>query len=149
MWSLTRSLTFWPLHLSMCTCVFQTSRCFSAGSVLSVGWMLQALQPHPHLVIITTETRFTLCSPCNVHPVFLPQLSFVGYQAKQVALALSDLQESALSPLQAVVLFQRCRLLLACLQHSSHLAQHLRSHFREEFRFVPSTSELAKHRGLL
>ncbi|XP_029020083.1 uncharacterized protein C12orf56 homolog [Betta splendens] len=92
------------------------SRCFSAGSLLSLGWMLQALQPHPHL------------------------LAFVGHQAQQVALALSDLQEPALSPLQAVLLFQRCRLLLACLQHSGRLAQHLRSHFREEFRYFVKPS---------
>lgn len=52
---------------------------------------------------------------------------------------LSDLQESVLSPLQSVLLFQRCRLLLACLQYNSQLAQHLRSHFREEFRFVCSS----------
>lgn len=66
------------------------------------------------------------------------QTSFIGYQAQQVVLVLSDLQdsESVLSPAQSVLLFQRCRLLLACLQYNSQLAQHLRSHFREEFRFV-------------
>lgn len=64
------------------------------------------------------------------------QTSFIGYQAQQMVLVLSDLQESALSPAQSVLLFQRCRLLLACLQYNNQLAQHLRSHFREDFRFV-------------
>ncbi|XP_072233985.1 uncharacterized protein C12orf56 homolog [Leuresthes tenuis] len=89
----------------------ETSRCFSADNFLSVGWTLRVLQPHPHL------------------------LSFIGYQAQRVVLVLSDLQESLLSPAQSVVLFQRCRLLLACLQYNNQLAQHLRSHFREEFRY--------------
>lgn len=64
------------------------------------------------------------------------QTSFIGYHAQQMVLVLSDLQESVLSPAQSVLLFQRCRLLLACLQYNNQLAQHLRSHFREEFRFV-------------
>ncbi|XP_074481901.1 uncharacterized protein C12orf56 homolog [Sebastes fasciatus] len=89
----------------------EASRCSSADNFLSVGWILGVLQPHPRL------------------------LSFIGYQAQQVVLVLSDLQESFLSPVQSVLLFQRCRLLLACLQYNSHLAQHLRSHFREEFRY--------------
>ncbi|KAM4570389.1 uncharacterized protein C12orf56 homolog [Odontesthes bonariensis] len=97
----------------------ETSRCFSADNFLSVGWTLRVLQPHPHL------------------------LSFIGYQAQRVVLVLSDLQESLLSPAQSVVLFQRCRLLLACLQYNNQLAQHLRSHFREEFRYFvkPSCAE--------
>uniref|UniRef100_A0A3B4UXJ7 Uncharacterized protein n=2 Tax=Seriola dumerili TaxID=41447 RepID=A0A3B4UXJ7_SERDU len=97
----------------------ETSECFSFENLLSVGWILRVLQPHPHL------------------------LSFIGYQAQQVVLVLSDLQESVLSPVQAVLLFQRCRLLLACLQYNSQLAQHLRSHFREEFRYFvkPSCAE--------
>ncbi|XP_069543621.1 uncharacterized protein C12orf56 homolog [Brachyistius frenatus] len=94
----------------------ETSRCPSADSFLSVGWILQVLQPHPHL------------------------LSFVSYQAQQVALVLSDLQESVLAPAQSVLLFQRCRLLLACLQYNNQLAQHLRSHFGEEFRYVVKLS---------
>lgn len=64
------------------------------------------------------------------------QTSFIGHQAQQVVLVLSDLQEPFLSPAQSVLLFQRCRLLLACLQYNNQLAQHLRAHFREEFRFV-------------
>ncbi|XP_054480695.1 uncharacterized protein C12orf56 homolog [Anoplopoma fimbria] len=94
----------------------EASRCSSADSFLSVGWILGVLQPHPHT------------------------LSFVGYQVQQVVLVLSDLQESFLSPLQSVLLFQRCRLLLACLQYNTQLAQHLRSHFREEFRYVVKLS---------
>ncbi|TMS02936.1 Uncharacterized protein E3U43_020916 [Larimichthys crocea] len=90
----------------------EASRCSSADNFLSVGWILRVLQPHPHLT------------------------SFIGYQAQQVVLVLSDPQESFLSPAQSVLLFQRCRLLLACMQHNNHLAQHLRSNFREEFRRV-------------
>ncbi|GAA6218734.1 uncharacterized protein C12orf56 homolog [Lates japonicus] len=97
----------------------ETSRCFTVDNLLSVGWTLRVLQPHPHL------------------------LSFIGYQAQQVVLVLSDLQEPVLSPVRSVLLFQRCRLLLACLQYNSQLAQHLRSHFREEFRYFvkPSCAE--------
>ncbi|XP_034719160.1 uncharacterized protein C12orf56 homolog isoform X1 [Etheostoma cragini] len=89
----------------------EASRCSSADNFLSVGWILGVLQPHPHL------------------------LSFISYQAQQVVLVLSDGQESFLSPFQSVLLFQRCRLLLACLQSNSQLAQHLQIHFREEFRY--------------
>lgn len=60
-----------------------------------------------------------------------------------MVLVLSDLQESFLSPVQSVLLFQRCRLLLACLQYNTQLGQHLRSHFREEFRFVTLLFERA------
>lgn len=67
------------------------------------------------------------------------QMSFIGHQAQQVVLALSDLHGSFLSPAQSVLLFQRCRLLLACLQYNSQLAQHLRSNFREEFRLAGGT----------
>ncbi|XP_060923808.1 uncharacterized protein C12orf56 homolog, partial [Limanda limanda] len=93
----------------------ESSGCFSADDLLSVDWLLRVVQPHPHL------------------------LCFITHQAQQVVLVLSDLPESDLGPLQAVLLFQRCRLLLACLQHSSLLAQHLRSHMREEFRYLVKT----------
>ncbi|XP_053271464.1 uncharacterized protein C12orf56 homolog, partial [Pleuronectes platessa] len=93
----------------------ESSGCFSADDLLSVDWLLRVVQPHPHL------------------------LCFITHQAQQVVLVLSDLPESALGPVQAVLLFQRCRLLLACLQHSSLLAQHLRSHMREEFRYLVKT----------
>ncbi|XP_031714813.1 uncharacterized protein C12orf56 homolog isoform X1 [Anarrhichthys ocellatus] len=92
------------------------SRSSSADNFLSVGRILGVLQPHPQM------------------------LSFIGYQVQQVVLVLSDLQESFLSPLQSVVLYQRCRLLLACLQYNNQLAQHLRSHFREEFRYFVKLS---------
>ncbi|KAM6895756.1 uncharacterized protein C12orf56 homolog [Xenentodon cancila] len=97
----------------------ETSRCFSADNFLSVGWIFRVLQPHPHLS------------------------SFIGYQAQRVVLVLSGPEESFLSPVRSVVLFQRCHLLLGCLQHSNPLAQHLRSHFREEFRYFvkPSCAE--------
>uniref|UniRef100_A0A3Q3IHU9 Uncharacterized protein n=1 Tax=Monopterus albus TaxID=43700 RepID=A0A3Q3IHU9_MONAL len=97
----------------------ESSRCSSAENFLSFGWILGVLQPHPHL------------------------LSFIDYQAQQTVLVLSDPEDSVPSPLQSVLLFQRCRLLLACLQYNFHLAQHLRSHFREEFRYSvkPSCAE--------
>ncbi|XP_042259278.1 uncharacterized protein C12orf56 homolog [Thunnus maccoyii] len=95
---------------------YEASRCSSADNFLSVGWILRVLQPHPHL------------------------LSFIGYQAQQVVQVLSDPQESVLSPVQSVLLFQRCRLLLACLQYNSQLGQHLRAHFREEFRYFVKLS---------
>ncbi|XP_030576366.1 LOW QUALITY PROTEIN: uncharacterized protein C12orf56 homolog [Archocentrus centrarchus] len=100
-----------------------SSRCFSADSFLSVGWILRVLQPHPHL------------------------LSFIDYQVQQVVLVLTGLQESVLSPAHSVLLFQRLHLLLACLQYSSQLAQHLRSHFREEFRYSvkPPEATLPPH----
>ncbi|KAM7367309.1 hypothetical protein PAMP_015220 [Pampus punctatissimus] len=94
----------------------EASRCFSADNLLSVGWILRVLQPHPHLA------------------------SFIGYQAQQVVLVSSDPQESVLSPVQSVLLFQRCRLLLACLQNSSQLTEQLRAHFREEFRYFVKLS---------
>ncbi|XP_017296790.1 uncharacterized protein C12orf56 homolog [Kryptolebias marmoratus] len=97
----------------------QSSRRSSAENFASVGWILRVLQPHPHL------------------------LPFVGYQARQVVQVLSGLSGSFLSPVQAVLLFQRCRLLLTCLQHDEQLAQHLQTHFREEFRYfvTPSSTE--------
>lgn len=109
-------------------------------NLLSVGWTLRVLQPHPHLVHIRGHCGHDcarVSSLCLIPlSVLCPQLPFIGHQAQQVALVLSELQESVLSPIQAVLLFQRCRLLLACLQYNSRLAQHLRSNFREEFRFV-------------
>ncbi|XP_044041240.1 uncharacterized protein C12orf56 homolog isoform X2 [Siniperca chuatsi] len=94
----------------------EASKCSPADNFLSVGWILRVLLPHPHL------------------------LSFIGYQAQQVVLVLSDPEEMFLSPVQSVLLFQRCRLLLACLQYNNQLAQHLRSHFREEFRYFVKLS---------
>lgn len=65
---------------------------------------------------------------------FCPQFSFVGYQVERLVFCLSDVRPSVLSPAQSVLLFERCRLLLVCLRHSSQLSQHLCSHYREEFR---------------
>nr|XP_029486066.1 uncharacterized protein C12orf56 homolog isoform X2 [Oncorhynchus nerka] len=88
----------------------EASRTPSPEHFLTVGWILRILQPHPSL------------------------LSFVGYQARQVVVVLSGSQ-APLSPSQAALLFQRCRVLLACLKYSSHLGQHLRTEYREEFRY--------------
>uniref|UniRef100_A0A3P8UY17 Chromosome 8 C12orf56 homolog n=1 Tax=Cynoglossus semilaevis TaxID=244447 RepID=A0A3P8UY17_CYNSE len=92
-------------------------RSFFADDVLSAGWILGVLQTHSHLP------------------------SFMIYQAQQVVLALSDMQGAPLSPTQAVLLFQRCHLLLLCLQHSSLLAQHLTSRLSEEFRYLLRLSQ--------
>ncbi|CAB1345732.1 unnamed protein product, partial [Coregonus sp. 'balchen'] len=88
----------------------EASRTPSLEHFLTVGWILRILLPHPSL------------------------LSFVGYQARQVVVVLSGSQ-APLSPSQAALLFQRCRVLLACLKFSSHLGQHLRTEYREEFRY--------------
>ncbi|XP_030627286.1 uncharacterized protein C12orf56 homolog [Chanos chanos] len=95
----------------------EASRTPTLGHFLTVSWALKTLKPHPSLV------------------------PFVGYQAQQVVLALSQCQ-SPLSPSQAVLLYQRCRLLLACLQHSTYLSQYIRAEFREEFRYYVKMSEL-------
>ncbi|XP_041833101.1 uncharacterized protein C12orf56 homolog isoform X2 [Melanotaenia boesemani] len=94
----------------------QTNRCFSTDSILSVGWTFKVLQPHPDL------------------------LSFISYQASQVVLVLSSNQKSFLSPPQSVLLFKRCRLLLACLQQDTQLAEHLRFNFRQDFRYLVKPS---------
>ncbi|MEQ2224437.1 hypothetical protein ILYODFUR_007406, partial [Ilyodon furcidens] len=97
---------------------FETSRCFPGDNFVSVSWILTVLQPHPHL------------------------LSFIRHQAQQLVQVLSDQHGSILSPVESVLLFQRCRLLLACLQYNNHLDQHLRLHFREEFRYFVTPSSV-------
>ncbi|XP_043964179.1 uncharacterized protein C12orf56 homolog [Gambusia affinis] len=98
---------------------YETRRCFPGENFVSVSWMLRVVQPHPHL------------------------LPFIRHQAQQLVLVLSDQNGSVLSPARSVLLFQRCRLLLACLQYNNQLAQHLQLNFREEFRFAvtPSSAE--------
>ncbi|KAJ0012661.1 hypothetical protein NQD34_016995, partial [Periophthalmus magnuspinnatus] len=88
----------------------QKSKFSFSDSILSVGWILQVLQPHPHL------------------------LSFIGYQTQQVVLVLSSPPLYILSPVQSVLLFQRCRLLLVSLQYSKHLAGHLKTNFKDDFK---------------
>uniref|UniRef100_A0A671TDC3 Uncharacterized protein n=1 Tax=Sinocyclocheilus anshuiensis TaxID=1608454 RepID=A0A671TDC3_9TELE len=87
------------------------------GHFLTIGWVFRLLKPHPFL------------------------LPFVGYQAQQVVLLLSGPQDP-LSPSQAVLLYQRCRVLLACLQHSTCLSKYIRTGFKEEFRYYVKTSGL-------
>ncbi|XP_033845221.1 uncharacterized protein C12orf56 homolog [Periophthalmus magnuspinnatus] len=89
----------------------QKSKFSFSDSILSVGWILQVLQPHPHL------------------------LSFIGYQTQQVVLVLSSPPLYILSPVQSVLLFQRCRLLLVSLQYSKHLAGHLKTNFKDDFKY--------------
>ncbi|XP_056604884.1 uncharacterized protein C12orf56 homolog [Triplophysa dalaica] len=98
----------------------EASRTPSLGHFLTVGWVLRILKPHPFL------------------------LPFVGYQAQQVVLLLSD-EQYPVSPSQAVLLYQRCRVLLACLQHSTFLNKYIRTAFKEEFSYNVKMSGL-KHK---
>ncbi|XP_062373445.1 uncharacterized protein C12orf56 homolog [Sardina pilchardus] len=93
----------------------EASRTPSMEHFLTVGWVLKTLKPQPS----------------TIH--------FVGYQTHQVVLALSSSQ-STLSPSQAVLLYQRCRVLVACLQFSRILSEFIRAEFREEFRYYVKAS---------
>ncbi|MEQ2200138.1 hypothetical protein XENOCAPTIV_023410 [Xenoophorus captivus] len=114
---------------------FETSRCFPGDNFVSVSWILTVLQPHPYLVNVSSEeSRCSALQILHLTSVCPLQLSFIRHQAQQLVQVLSDQHRSILSPVESVLLFQRCRLLLACLQYNNHLDQHLRLHFREEFR---------------
>ncbi|KAL7882982.1 hypothetical protein SRHO_G00006400 [Serrasalmus rhombeus] len=93
------------------------SRTPHPGHFLTVSWVFRTLKSHP----------------------FLPH--FMGYQAKQVVLVLSD-SKSPLIPSQAVLLYQRCHVLLACLHYSTCLSTHITSEFQEEFRYYVKISGL-------
>ncbi|XP_073694522.1 uncharacterized protein C12orf56 homolog [Garra rufa] len=95
----------------------EASRTPTLGHFLTISWVFRLLKPHPFL------------------------LPFVGYQAQQVVLVLSGLQYP-LSPSQAVLLYQRCCVLVACLQHSAYLSKYLRTGFKEEFRYYVKMSGL-------
>lgn len=88
----------------------------STGCILSIGWMFQVLQSHRHL------------------------FSFIGYQTQQVVMALSRSHHYIMTPVQSVLLFQRCRLLLVCLQYSNYLSRYLKSNFREDFKYTVNAS---------
>ncbi|KAJ8381986.1 hypothetical protein SKAU_G00027640 [Synaphobranchus kaupii] len=87
----------------------------SFGHTLTVGWVLKTLQSHSST------------------------LPFVSYLARQVISALSESQP-VLSPAQSVLLYQRCRILTACLQYSADLGQYIRTEFGEEFRYYVTMS---------
>ncbi|KAL1275374.1 hypothetical protein QQF64_034997 [Cirrhinus molitorella] len=95
----------------------EASRTPALGHFLTISWVFRLLKPH----------------------LFL--LPFVGYQAQQVVLVLSGPQYP-LSPSQAVLLYQRCRVLLACLQHGTCLSKYIRTGFKEEFRYYVKMSGL-------
>ncbi|KAL2103099.1 hypothetical protein ACEWY4_002267 [Coilia grayii] len=95
------------------------SRTPSLEHFLTVGWVLRTLK----------------AQACTMH--------FVGYQAHQVVLVLSGSQ-TPLSPSQAVLLYQRCVVLLACLRYSSTLGEFIRSETREEFRYYVKASEFVE-----
>ncbi|XP_035280868.1 uncharacterized protein C12orf56 homolog isoform X1 [Anguilla anguilla] len=85
------------------------------GHTLTVGWVLKTLQSHS-----------------STFP-------FVSHLTRQVISVLSGSQV-VLSPAQSVLLYQRCRILMACLQHSTDLAQYIRTEFGEEFRYYVTMS---------
>ncbi|XP_002661405.2 uncharacterized protein C12orf56 homolog isoform X1 [Danio rerio] len=95
----------------------EASRTPALGHFLTIGWVFRLLKPHPFL------------------------LPFVGYQAQQTVLVLSGPQ-FPISPSQAVLLYQRCCVLLACLQHSPCLSKYIRTGFKEEFRYYVKTADL-------
>ncbi|XP_051974107.1 uncharacterized protein C12orf56 homolog [Xyrauchen texanus] len=95
----------------------EASRTPALGHFLTVSWVFRSLKPHPFL------------------------LPFVGYQAQQVVLVLSG-QQCPISPSIAVLLYQRCSVLLACLQQSTFLSKYIRTGFKEEFRYYVKTSGL-------
>ncbi|XP_077090995.1 uncharacterized protein C12orf56 homolog [Siphateles boraxobius] len=95
----------------------EASRTPSLGHFLTIGWLFRLLKPHPFL------------------------LPFVGYQAQQVVLVLSGPQ-FPVSPSQAVLLYQRFHVLLACLQHSTCLSKYIKTGFKEEFRYYVKMSGL-------
>ncbi|CAL8242289.1 unnamed protein product [Merluccius merluccius] len=98
----------------------EASRGSSLENFLTVGWLFGVVRSDPHL------------------------LPFMGYQAQQVVSALSDPGPPALSPARSVLLFQRCRVLLASLQHSHLLGLYLHSHYCEEFRYCVKPSSAAE-----
>ncbi|KAL0962737.1 hypothetical protein UPYG_G00344670 [Umbra pygmaea] len=88
----------------------EASRTSSREHFLTVCWIVEILQPHPYF------------------------LSFVGHQARQVIVVVSG-SPAPFSPCQAVLLYQRCRVLLVFLKYSSHLCQYLQREYSEEFRY--------------
>ncbi|KAI5617348.1 hypothetical protein C0J50_23129 [Silurus asotus] len=50
--------------------------------------------------------------------------------------------ESPLSPSQAVLLYQRCHLLLTCMQHNTSVSSYISTELREEFRYYVRQSAL-------
>ncbi|XP_048863033.1 uncharacterized protein C12orf56 homolog [Brienomyrus brachyistius] len=82
---------------------------------LTVGWVLKTLQSHQSVI------------------------PFISYVAQQLVLVLA---RPVLSPAQAVLLYQRCRVLLACLQYSVELGSHIRTQYWEEFRYYVKVSQL-------
>ncbi|XP_053364393.1 uncharacterized protein C12orf56 homolog [Clarias gariepinus] len=70
------------------------------------------------------------------------------YQAQRVVLVLSFLSESPLSPSQAVLLYQRCHLLLTCMQHNPCVNTSIITELKEEFRYYVRQSGLEDKRPL-
>ncbi|KAG7320125.1 hypothetical protein KOW79_015978 [Hemibagrus wyckioides] len=89
----------------------ESSRTQNVGHVLTVAWLFQTLKAHPFFLL------------------------FMAYQAQHVILALSSSSESPLSSSQAVLLYQRCYLLLTCMQHNTSVNRYIITELREEFRY--------------
>ncbi|KAM9467686.1 LOW QUALITY PROTEIN: uncharacterized protein C12orf56 homolog [Clarias gariepinus] len=96
----------------------EVSRMQNVGHFLTVSWVLQTLKSHPFFLL------------------------FMAYQAQRVVLALSFLSESPLSPSQAVLLYQRCNLLLTCMQHNPCVNTYIIKELKEEFRYYVRQSGL-------
>ncbi|XP_053506796.1 uncharacterized protein C12orf56 homolog [Ictalurus furcatus] len=96
----------------------KTSRIPNVEHFLTVAWVFQTLKAHPFFLL------------------------FMGYQAQRVVLALSFLSESPLSPFQAVLLYQRCYLLLTCMQHNTCVNSYIITELKEEFRYYVRKSGL-------
>ncbi|KAF5902630.1 hypothetical protein DAT39_007647, partial [Clarias magur] len=71
--------------------------------------------------------------PYNCNSTSHTELLFMAYQAQRVVLVLSFLSESPLSPSQAVLLYQRCHLLLTCMQHNPCVNTYIITQLKEEF----------------
>uniref|UniRef100_A0A3B3S8B8 Si:ch211-258f14.2 n=1 Tax=Paramormyrops kingsleyae TaxID=1676925 RepID=A0A3B3S8B8_9TELE len=106
----------WLDFLNRLLCLsLQASHTSDYECFLTVGWVLKTLQSHQSVI------------------------PFISYVAQQLVLVLG---RPVLSPAQAVLLYQRCRVLLACLQYSAELGCHIRTQYWEEFRYYVKVSQL-------
>ncbi|XP_059833563.1 uncharacterized protein C12orf56 homolog isoform X6 [Hypanus sabinus] len=81
-----------------------------SGNVMTVGWLMAALQRLPAMLL------------------------FIDHMMKRIIeTVLSPLH--LMSPSQALLLFQQLYILNTCLQYGSRLAEHIRSKYCEEFRY--------------
>ncbi|KAK1790270.1 hypothetical protein P4O66_014185, partial [Electrophorus voltai] len=106
------------------------------GHFLTVGWIFTMLQSHPSLV----GSIGSVCLQVGFIGSVCLQVGFVDYQAQQVVLVLTH-SRCPLSPPQAVLLYQRCTVLLACLQNNATLSTYITTHYKEEFKHSSAKDE--------